>query len=668
MDVRERIEQLRKLIHYHNYRYYVLDSPEISDSEYDALMRELEALEAQHPELITPDSPTQRVGGAPLEKFEKVTHPRPILSLGDAMNEEELRAWRERIMRLLPPGTKLEYVVEPKIDGLTVVLTYENGIFTKGATRGDGEVGEDITANLRTIKALPLRIPVSGDETAPARLVVRGEAYMPVDAFERFNREQEEKGERTFANPRNAAAGSVRQLDPSITAARPLSLFCYSIVASEGITITTQWETLAYLRRMGFPVATDVAIFSDFEEMVAYCKEWMKKRDTLNFEADGVVVKINDLATQESLGVVGKDPRGMIAFKFPAREATTKLVALGINVGRTGTLNPFAILKPVRVGGVTITKATLHNFEDIARKDIRIGDTVLIKRAGDVIPQVVMPITSLRTGEEKPIEIPASCPVCGEPTEKPEGEVAVYCTNMSCPAQIVQHITHFASTMDIEGLGEKIVQAFVDHGLIHDAADLYYLRAEDIMRIEGFAEKSTENLLNSIASSKVRPLWRVIAALGIRGVGSVVAQLLAQHFTSIDALAAASEEELQTIPGLGPHTAASIASFFSRERNRQFIEKLCRAGVVLAGEREAPREGPLAGLTFVITGTLSVSREEMTEYIETHGGKVTGSVSKNTSYLVVGDSPGGTKYERAQALGVPMISEADLRRMVERGG
>ncbi len=687
-DYEKRIEELRAQIRYHNYRYYVLDEPVISDAEYDRMMRELQKLEAEHPGLITPDSPTQRVGGEPLDKFEKVRHPAPVLSLDNAFKAEDLREWLTRISKLLPTeGTSLEYVVEPKIDGLTVVLIYEDGRFVQGATRGDGEIGEDITANLRTIKSLPLRIPVNGDRreasepglphfrgpvSHPRRLVVRGEAYMPIDAFEAFNRRQAEAGEKIFANPRNAAAGSLRQLDPTIAAARPLNLFTYAILEAEGVTIPTQWEVLGYLRRMGFPVSRDVALLPDIEAVIAYYQEWLKKRDQLNYEADGLVVKINDLRTQERLGVVGRAPRGAIAFKFPAHEATTKLLDIGINVGRTGTLNPYAILEPVEVGGVTIKQAALHNADDIARKDIRIGDTVIVKRAGDVIPYVVGPVTDLRDGSEHIFQMPERCPACGGPAVQPEGEVAYYCINAACPAQLVRLVEYFVSrgAMDIEGLGTRTAELFVERGLLKDVADLYYLNRDDILTLEGFAEKSTDNLLAAIEASKKRPLDRLLVALGIRFVGSTVAQLLARYYPSIDKLMAATQEEIEAIEGLGPHTAENIVKYFSLKRNRELIEKLRRAGVQMAAEREVIEEAaPLRGLTFVITGTLpSLSREEARDLIERHGGKVTSSVSGKTNYLLVGEAPGGTKFNKAGQLGVPMINEAELLQMIREGG
>jgi DNA ligase (NAD+) len=662
------IETLQATIRRHAYLYYVKDAPEISDAEYDALINRLRGLEAAHPELVTPDSPTQRVGGEAQAQFVKVRHPAPILSLGNAFSSDEVRAWHERIQKLLPAEQHLQFVVEPKIDGLTVVLHYENGLFTLGATRGDGEVGEDVTLNLRTVPSVPLRIPVHSDAVAPRELVVRGEIYMRISDFEALNHSQEEKGEKTFANPRNAAAGSLRQLDPAITAARPLRLFTYAVVDSEGVELSTQWDVLHYLTQMGFPVNPDNALFEDLEQAIAHSEQWMGKRGQLTYEADGVVIKINDLAIQSNLGVVGRDPRGMLAFKFAAREATTRLKELGINVGRTGTLNPFAILEPVELGGVTIERATLHNFEDIARKDIRIGDTVLVKRAGDVIPQVEKPLIEMRSGEERVITVPRKCPACGAPTVKAEGEVAVYCVNPACPAQAVQRIIHWASVMDIEGFGERLAQLFVEQGLLHDFADLYYVQREDILELPGFAEKSTANLLAAIAASKNRPWDRLIAALGIRGVGSTVAETLAQNFHSVDDLGQASEDRLRAIPGIGPVNAASIVAFFSSKRTRHLLQKLQHAGVQMRQATNATRRpsggtSALAGKTFVITGTLpTLTREAATQLIEANGGRVTDSVSAKTDYLLLGENP-GSKYAKAKELGIPALDEAQLLEM-----
>lgn len=670
----DRIEELRRAINYHDYRYYTLNDPVISDSEYDTLMDELRALEAEHPELITPDSPTQRVGGEPADAFTKVDHPAPILSLDKASSGDEIFAWWDRVSKHLPDRLpQLAWVVEPKLDGLTVVLHYRDGQFVLGATRGDGMVGEDVTTNLRTIRTLPLQIPVTQDALpVPSRLVIRGEVIMRIDAFEALNQQQSELGEKPFANPRNAAAGSLRQLDPQVVAARPLTVLCYSIVDSDGALPATQWETLSYLKEIGFPVSEYVARFDSLDDVVGYCEAWIEKRDAIDYEIDGLVIKVDDRVTRERMGVVGRAPRGSVAFKFPGREATTRLLDIGVNVGRTGALIPYAVLEPVEVGGVTIQKATLHNFEDLQKKDIRIGDTVVVRRAGDVIPYVVGPVEEKRTGNERLYQLPATCPSCGERVVSAEDEVAVYCINSACPEQLFRRVDHFVAVMDIEGLGERTVQLLVDEGLVHDAADLYTLTADDLLPLEGFAEKSVENLLGAIEDSKDCSLAQALAALGIKGVGGTVAQLLTSHYRSVDELAAASQEELEAIEGMGPHTARSIVSWFSRPQNQALLEKLRRAGVKLEQEKLAgPAEGPLEGLTFVITGTLpSMSRREATAFVEEHGGRVTGSVSGNTDYLLSGESPGATKTRKAQQLGVPTIDEEELRRMVggEGGG
>ena len=691
MNVEQRIKNLRNQLRYHNYCYYVLNDPVVSDAEYDVLMDELRSLEAAHPELVTPDSPTQRVGAEPAEGFVKVTHPAPILSLDKGTSGEEIRAWWERVSKFLPPDAPLPaWVVEPKLDGLTVVLHYEDGLFVLGATRGDGYVGEDVTTNLRTVRALPLRIPVGnprgfpkpqGFRALPHRLVVRGEAIMLIEEFEALNRQQAEAEGKLFANPRNATAGSLRQLDPRVTAARPINLLCYAIVEADGLALSssasltvnsaegpvpsTQWETLAYLRELGFPVSEHVARFESLDEVIVYCEGWIERRDTAPYELDGLVIKVDDLAMRAVMGVVGRAPRGAVAFKFPGREATTKVLDIGVNVGRTGALTPYAMLDEVQLGGVTIRKATLHNFEDLQRKDIRIGDRVIIKRAGDVIPYVVGPVVAARTGAEKVYRMPEVCPSCGDLVVSPEDEVAIYCINVACPEQRVRRVAHFAAVMDVEGLGERTVQLLVERGLVRDGADLYYLKREDLLPLEGLAEKSTDNLLAAIEASKERPLAQVIAALGIRGVGGTIAQLLARHYRSLDELAEASREVLEGVEGLGPHTAGAIVEWFSRPRNQDFIEKLRREGVKLKQEAPTtPVESPLAGQTFAITGTLSsMSREEATRLIEQHGGRVTGSVSSKTDYLVVGGAPGGTKYRKAQQLEVPMIDETRLLRM-----
>jgi DNA ligase (NAD+) len=682
MDVAQRLEELRDQVRYHSYRYYVLDDPVISDDAYDSLYRELQELEAAHPELVTPDSPTQRVGGVVREEFVAVEHPRPMLSLTNAFNPDELRAWRDRFLRLLPDGTpEPAYVVEPKIDGLTVVLHYGDGAFTLGATRGDGVRGEDITPNLRTVKALPLRIPVARGAgpvslpNPPSRLVVRGEAYMPIDAFEAFNREQEAAGKKTYANPRNTAAGSLRVLDSSITASRPLSLFCYQVVDLEGgPALTSQWEALAYLRQLGFPVSDLNQRLTDFEAVVGYCIAWEKERETLNFEADGLVIKIDDFATQERLGAVGSAPRWATAYKYPAPEAVTRLKRIVVNVGRTGTLNPAAELEPVRIGGVTVSNATLHNADYVAERDIREGDMVTVKRAGEVIPQVLGPVLELRPPGTQPWKMPDHCPVCGEPVERTEGEVATYCVNAACPAQLVRSVEHFVSrgAMDIEGFGIRQAELFVEQGFLHDVADIYFLTADQLLPLEGFAAKKVGNLLAAIEASKEQSPARLLTALGIRGVGSTVAEVLMDHFHSLDALATACGEpdrttgceELQQIPGIGPKLAGSVADWFSRATNRRVLEKLRAAGVRTEAETiKVAGPQPLAGLTFVITGTLpTMSREQATELIEAYGGKVTGSVSSKTDYLLAGEKA-GSKLDRAEKLGVKVIDEATLRKM-----
>ncbi len=673
-DERARMHELVEQIRYHNYRYYVLNDPVIGDRQYDVLVRELQALEAAHPEWVTPDSPTQRVGGQATEAFVKVQHPAPILSLANAFSADEVRAWLDRIAKLLPDGQtedNLVFTVEPKFDGLTVVLHYQEGVLIQGATRGDGEIGEDITANLRTIQSIPLHIPATPNTpSAPARLVVRGEAYFPLDRFAALNRKLEEAGERPFANPRNAAAGSLRQLDPRITAQRPLSVFCYAVVEAEGVSLPTQWESLSYLQEMGFPVSREIRRLETIDQVIAYCDGWMERRDTLNYEVDGVVIKIDDLATFDSLGVVGKDPRGAIALKFPAREATTRLIDVTINVGRTGTLAPTAVLEPVEIGGIIVQHATLHNFDDIARKDIRIGDQVRLKRAGDVIPYVIGPIVDARDGSERAIELPTHCPSCGEPAVRDEGEVVVYCDNPACPAQLVRRIEYWVSrsAMDIAGLGTKIVEQLVDQGVVHDVSDLYTLTPADLIPLEGFAEKKAQNIVQAIQASSEQPLYRVLTGLGIRGVGVTVAQLLVARFSSLNALGAASAEELEAIPGMGPTTAQSVRQWFSNERSRRLVAELETVGVRVTAEPSTHVEGempqPLAGYTFVITGTLpTLSRDDATALIQLYGGKVTGSVSNKTDYLLCGESA-GSKLTRAQQLGVPVIDEDALRTMI----
>jgi DNA ligase (NAD+) len=671
-EIEQRARSLQEELRRHNYRYYVLNDPVVSDYEYDQLLRELQSIEAEHPELITPDSPTQRAGIAPAEGFVRVPHPAPILSLANAYNDEELVAWYERIAKLDERVREAEFVVEPKLDGLTVVLHYENGVFSQGATRGDGEVGEDITSNLRTVRSLPLRIPVANTgPAAPPRLVVRGEAIIYLDDFEALNRRLEEAGERTYVNPRNTAAGALRQLDPSLTADRPIRLLCYAIVEGEGDLPGTQWETLQYLRSLGFPVAEGVSLEKDIEGVLAAHKRWVSRRDELPYEADGIVVKLNDLELQDSLGVVGKDPRGALAYKFPAQVVTTDLVDIGLNVGRTGVITPYAILDPVEVGGVTVRQATLHNFDFIEEKDIRIGDRVQLKRAGDVIPYIIGPVLEARPKGVEPYQLPDHCPSCGEPLERNEEEVAVYCVNASCPAQLVRNVEHFASrgAMDIEGLGIRVAEQLIDDRVIGDVADLYILKPDDLLELDGFGEKRAENLIESIAASKAQPLPRLINGLGIRTVGETVAGDLAREFGSLEQLSNATLEQLEQVEGIGPVVATTIVDWMHTPANQKLLEKLKASGVWPEEDRAQKPQVPqtLAGLTFVITGTLPTwSREEAKEAIERHGGKATGSVSSKTDYLVLGESP-GSKLRKAQELDVAIIDEENLRKLIGSG-
>ena len=662
------IETLRRELNYHNYRYHVLDDPVISDVEYDRLLLKLRQLESEHPELITSDSPTQRAGGGIAERFSKVQHPAPILSLANAFSPEDVRAWYERILKLDGGVEKSAFVIEPKIDGLTVVLHYRNGVFVQGATRGDGVIGEDITANLKTVMAVPLHIPVDPKgPAAPNYLVVRGEVFMFIKDFEALNQRLEENGEKTYQNPRNTAAGSLRQLDPTLTASRPLTMLCYAIVTSDGSIPDTQWGTLDYLQALGFPVTDKRKRVDTIEAAIAALDEWGLQRDAMPFEIDGVVIKLNDLDTAADLGFVGKDPRGAIAFKFPAREVTTRLNGIGVNVGRTGVLTPYAMLEPVEIGGVIVKQATLHNFDYIAEKDIRIGDRVLVKRAGDVIPYIIGPIVDLRTGAEKQFEPPKVCPTCGQPVEHFEGEVAWYCVNAACPAQLVRNLEHFVSrgALDINGLGIKIVEQLVENGLVHDVADIFNLKMDDLLKLEKFADKKAENLIQAIDEARGQSLPRVINALGIRGVGEVMAADLARQFTDLGELSRANADQLQTMEGIGPNIAEAIVDWFSRPANQQVLEKLRAAGVWPKVEAQAAsdRPQPFADMTFVVTGTLpTLSRDGVKTYIEERGGKTGESVSKKTSYLVLGEAP-GSKLDKARELGVPVLDEAGLRHL-----
>jgi len=674
-EVKEKIEKLRAEINRHNYLYYVLDSPEISDAEYDELMRELKQLEEQYPQFLTPDSPTQRVGVAPVEAFGVVEHPLPLLSLGNVFSEEELLAWYTRTSRLVAEQ-QFNFVCEHKIDGLAVALTYIDGQLATGATRGDGFRGENITQNLRTIRSIPLSVP----RGAPTRFEVRGEAFLPKAGFHKLNQERAEEGLPLFANPRNAAAGSVRQLDPRITAKRPLDIYIYALGYAEGKpTPPTHSETMEYLKSLGFKVNPNNALLSSIEAVDEYHHTWVEKRESLPYEADGIVVKVDSLDLQRQLGNIGHEPRWAIAYKFPAIQGTTRLRDIGISVGRTGTLNPYAILEPVSVGGVTIRQAALHNEDDIRRKDIRIGDMVLVQRAGEVIPEVVEPIRSKRSGQEKKFSLlekifnsdkqrPA-CPVCGAEVIKPEGEVMYYCSNAACPAQVQERLEHFVSRggMDIRGIGESQSAMLLRAGLVKDVADLYYLKQkrEQFLKLERMAEKSITNILSAIEESKETVLPRLIFALGIRHVGEEMAEILAQQFGSIDRLANASQEELLSIPTVGPKIAESIITFFRQEENRRIIERLKEAGVRLEEEAIKPQELPLAGQEFVVTGRLEAfSRQEAEARIKALGGTAKSDVTRKTTYLVVGADPGSSKLARAQELGIERIDEKEFRRRV----
>ena len=699
-ELRQRLDQLSQEIRQHNYQYHVLDQPIISDYEYDRMLLELRQIEEQHPEWITPDSPSQRAGAPAGEKFDKVRHPAPILSLGNAFDAEGVYAWLERIAKIDERAQDADFVVEPKLDGLSVVLHYRDGVFVQGATRGDGEIGEDITENLRTIRALPLRIPVTlSSDTPPSLdgsgvgvrppsyLVVRGEAFIRISDFEELNKRQEAAGEKTYVNPRNTAAGALRQLDSTLTAQRPLTLLIYQIVdwqdsplpKGEGARVrantnlqppASQFETIAYLKALGFPTPESTYCVTLAETISAHTG-WAQRRNDLDYEIDGMVIKINDHQLVSDLGVVGKDPRGAVAFKFPAQEVTTQLMDIGVNVGRTGVLTPYAMLDPVEVGGVVVRQATLHNFDFILEKDIRIGDRVRIKRAGDVIPYVIGPVEAARKGDEQTYTPPQTCPDCDQPVEHFEGEVAWYCVNAACPAQLIRNVEHFVSrsAMEIVGLGIRIVEQLVEEGLVSDVADLYTLTGDALLGLEGFAEKKVENLLEAIAASKGQPLSRLLTALGIRGVGEVVAADLAAQFGDLDALGAATIADLEAIEGIGPNIAQAIVDWFERPANRAVLAKLRAVDLWPSQDPVETQPAvplPLGGLIFVVTGTLpGFSRQEAKAFIQLHGGKVTGSVSKKTDYLLAGEKA-GSKLTKARELGVAIIGENELRSMAEQ--
>jgi len=687
-----RLEDLRTQVRHHEHRYYVLDSPEIADAEYDALFRELRAVEEAHPELVTPESPTQRVGGEPLAAFGEVRHLEPMLSLANAKDPGELAAWHTRVMKLVAEAGfdlgEVRFSMEPKIDGLAVSLRYEAGRFVTGATRGNGIVGEDVTQNLRTIAALPLAMrPAPEPGVIPGVMEVRGEVYLPLAAFAHLNEQRIAADESTFANPRNSAAGSLRQLDPRVTASRPLSVWIYGVGYVGGDPFTSQSQVLAWLRDRGFRVNPDVCTATTLDELSETCKRWEERRADLDYDIDGVVIKLDDRRMQAALGSVGRDPRWAVAYKFAPTTAQTRLVRIGVNVGRTGTLNPFAVLEPVLVGGVTVGLATLHNEDDIRRKDLREGDMVIVQRAGDVIPQVVAPLTDLRTGAEQEFRMPAECPSCGTPVVRSPGEVAVRCPNSKCPAKLVESFKHFVSrpAMDIDGVGEKLVQRLFELGLVRDPAELYGLRYEDLMPLEGFQDRAARNVLAAIEASTRRPFERVVFALGIPHVGGQVAGWLVECFPSMEVLRAATAEEMGQVEGIGPIIAETVAAWFADPRNLDLVDRLAVAGVRMeaggaaaGGGSAAPdaggagvarrHPGPLSGKTFVLTGTLAtLTREEATTLIEAAGGRVTGSVSGKTDFVVAGEAA-GSKLAKAEKLGVTVLDEDGLREIVAYAG
>jgi len=658
-----RVEELRSEINTHDYRYYVLDAPSISDAEYDALMRELRELESRFPELVTPDSPTQHVGGQVSERFEPVQHPVPLLSLANAFSADELREWHRRILRLAE-AEQLAMVCEPKIDGLAIALVYERGSFVQGATRGNGFQGENVTPNLRTIRRLPKSI--RGE--MPQRIEVRGEVYMTRRGFERLNEERADAGQPLFANPRNSAAGSLRQLDTRITASRPLDLWVYGVGWTEGgATPPTHYETMRWLESLGFPINPETQRFDSIEEVIGFCERWTSEREQLAYEIDGVVVKVDSLALQGQLGAVGREPRWAIAFKFPATQATTKLLKIEVNVGRTGSLNPFALLEPIVIGGATVSKATLHNEQDIRRKDIREGDYVIVQRAGEVIPQVVAPVAARRTGTEQPYSLPDRCPSCRTEVVRPVGEAMAYCPNRACPAQIFRSFTHFVSreALDIDGLGESLVYALLSAGLVRTPSDLYSLTHDQLLSLDRIGERSAENLLRSIQASKSRPLARLVFALGIRHVGAETAGLLVNHFGTLAALAGADLDELKAIEGVGPIVAESVHTFFRDPASQELIAALQAAGLNTRAETAAPRTQTLTGRQYVLTGSLgSMTRGQAEARLKRLGASVGASVTKKTEALVAGEEP-GSKLTRAQELGTTVLSEEQFLRLLE---
>jgi DNA ligase (NAD+) len=659
-----RVEELRVQVEHHLYRYHVLDDPEIEDAEYDRLYDELKALEEEHPELVKPDSPTQRVGAPPSERFRKVEHIAPMGSLDKVTTEEALLKWAADVRKRLGTDEPIAYVIEPKIDGSAVSLTYEEGRFVRGATRGDGMRGEDVTPNLRTIAAVPLALREGGD--APPVLEVRGEVYFPLSGFRRFNEEQVAQDKKPAPNPRNAAAGSLRQLDPNITAARPLSIWVYGTGHREGLELPTQWDTLEWLRERGFRTNPFAERLETIEEVAKACREWEKRRVDLDYEIDGIVIKVDSLAQQERVGSLHGRPRWARAYKWAPLTAQTKLLKIHIRVGRTGALNPWATMEPVEVGGVTVSRATLHNEEDINRKEIREGDIVIVQRAGDVIPQIVGPAGAHQPGTKR-FRMPKKCPLCGTEVVKPEGEVMHRCPNKACPSRGLETLINWVSAaMDIEGVGEQFVRRLWDEGLLRSMPDLYRLTVEQLVQLDGYGEVSAQNALEAIELSKAQPFSRVLFGLNIPDVGWVTAVNLARHFERIDGLVDATQEEIQEVDGIGPDRAESIAEWFADEQNRSLVTELRELGLRFEiGDEERPKEGPLTGKTYVVTGTLERwSREQAAAALEAAGAKVTNSVSAKTTALVVGEEPGASKLTKAQRLGVDLIDEKALEKLL----
>ena len=666
-DIHSRLEELRARVNHHNYRYHALDDPEISDAEFDALFRELRAIEERHPELVTPDSPTQRVGAEPVAGFAEAVHPRPMLSLGNAFDEEQFMAWHRRAQALID-AEAFGMVCELKFDGLAVALTYEDGVLVRGSTRGNGAVGEDVTSNLRTIRSIPLRLL----DDLPGRLEVRGEVLFPKSRFAELNREREEAGLPTYANPRNTAAGSVRQLDPRVTASRGLDIFVYSLGYADAPMPDTHWKTLEHLVRLGFKTNPHNRLVKAPEGALDYYRVWLDGFEELDYGCDGVVVKVDSFDLQRHMGAVGREPRWAVAYKFPATRALTRLNEIRVNVGRTGSINPYAVLEPVDVGGATVSQATLHNEDYVREKDLKVGDWVIVERAGEVIPQIVSVVEDRRTGGEQPFVMPTACPSCGEGLVRPEGEAMTYCLNAACPRQLERLLEHFVSrgAMDIEGLGVRQVVILLERGLIHDAADLYRLkdRQEELVAIDRMGKKSVDNLLAAIEDSKDRPLAPVLTALGIDHVGIEVAEALSRHFRTIDRVMAATEDDLSAVPSIGPKIAASVSAYFANESNRAVVRKLRASGVKMADEdRPEPGEQSLAGLRFVVTGRLSnFSRSQAEGRIKDAGGAVSGSVSKRTDYLVAGEDA-GSKLADAEKLDIEIIDEDEFVVLLEQG-